>query len=189
MPGGPNYPHDQSTRYPASARDGIPIFRANDNIQGIIHTPEGDIRTWVISAGVQHTLRNLVTVLAYLDVADHAAASQSQQVGAARAEIAALRADVLQLRSDVAENKALLQALISFLGVIVPEWRNRSEIENGDDMGMHLASAESLGLSIEIIALQREPGYQHEEVVSLEPPAGTMVARGSTIRVRMNFEG
>ena len=56
-------------------------------------------------------------------------------------------------------------------------------------MGLTMPSAQSLGLVIEIIALQREPGFGHEEIVSMEPEAGTLVARGSTVRVRMNFMG
>jgi hypothetical protein len=193
MPGGPNYPHDQSTRYPLSAREGIPIFRAADPIQGIILTPEGDIRTWVISSGVQTTHRDLITALAYLDIADRVAAEhdarEAQRFAAATAEVANLRGEVRQLRDAVDEMAKLVRALVGFLGVVVPNWRNRSEIEHGDDMGMVLPSAEAIGLVIEIVPLQREPGYEHEEVVSMEPPAGTLVARGSTVRVRMSFMG
>jgi len=162
------------------------VFRAANNIQGIILTPEGDIRTWVISAGVQNIQKNLITALAYLEVADRVAAEHNAAVSA---DVLNLRTEVRQLRDAVDENSKLLQALVGFLGVIVPGWRNRTEIENGDDMGMHIPSADAIGLVVEIVALQREPGFEHEEVVSMDPPAGTLVARGSTIRVRMNFEG
>jgi hypothetical protein len=193
MPGGPNFPHDQSTRYPQSARDAIQFFRAADNIQGIVLTPEGDIRTWVISSGVQSTHRDLITALAFLDVADRAAAEhegrEAQRVTEIKAELASLRQVVGELRDSVEETTKLVHAIAGFLGVVVPAWHNSQEIERGDDMGMSIPSAESIGLLIEIIPLQLEPGFGHEEVVSMEPPAGTLVVRGSTVRVRMNFLG
>lgn len=193
MPGGPDYPHDQSAKYSLEARDRIRSFPAANHIQGIILTPEGDVRTWVISAGVQSSHRDLITALAYLDIADRVAAEhdarEAQRSAAINAEVLNLRNDVQQLRHAVENSAKLVQALVNFLGVIVPAWRNREEIERGDDMGLIVPSAESIGLVVEIIPLQLEPGFGHEEVVSMEPSAGTLVARGSTVRVRMNFLG
>src|SRR5918995_5380568 len=108
MPGGPNYPHDHSTRYPLSSRNGIRTFRAADSIQGIIRTREGDIRTWVISAGVQGSHKDLITALAYLDIADRVAAEhdarEESRSAAASAELSNLRSEVRQLRDAVAES-------------------------------------------------------------------------------------
>jgi hypothetical protein len=74
-----------------------------------------------------------------------------------------------------------MHAIVRFLGVVVPAWRDREEIERGDDMGTNITSAEAIGLPVEIIALQRAPGFEHEEIVPREPPAGMLVVRGSTV--------
>ena len=78
---------------------------------------------------------------------------------------------------------------MDFLGVVVPAWHSLTEVHEGDEMGVALLSAAALGLTAQVVALQREPGFAHEEVVRIEPPAGTLVARGSTVRVQVNFEG
>jgi beta-lactam-binding protein with PASTA domain len=36
---------------------------------------------------------------------------------------------------------------------------------------------------------RQDPGFQHEDVVSIEPAAGTAVKRGSTVKVTVNLEG
>ena len=41
----------------------------------------------------------------------------------------------------------------------------------------------------DVIALRREPGFSHEAVVSMDPPPGRSFPRGSTVHVRVNFEG
>ena len=40
-------------------------------------------------------------------------------------------------------------------------------------------SAAQLGLVVDIIPLQLEPGFGHEDVVSTDPAPGTFVARGT----------
>jgi hypothetical protein len=91
-------------------------------------------------------------------------------------------------RVDRLENN--LDALIDFVGAaIVPPWRTREEVENGDDMGVLYQSADRLGLRIEYRIDQRNPNYEHEEVISLNPPAGTMLRQGSTVVVEINLEG
>src|SRR5215212_6724008 len=127
------------------------------------------------NAAVGDTHKDLITALAYLDIADRRLRSLPIQVQELRGEVREIRDGVRQLQD--------------FLGVIVPNWRNRNEIEQGDDMGILIPSADAIGLIVEIVPLQLEPGFEHEEVVSMEPPAGTLVARGSTVRVRMNFTG
>ncbi len=193
MPGGPDYPCDQSEKYSLQVRNNIRYAPAADNIQGLFLTPEGDLRTWLIASYVQDSHKDLVTALAYLDVADRAAADrgtrEAQQNAVLNAELTDLRNEVRELRDSVQASAKLVQALVNSLGVIVPAWHTRKEIEEGDDMGLVLPSAKSLGLVIDIIALQREPGFEHEEIVSMAPEAGTLVARGSTIHVTMNFKG
>jgi hypothetical protein len=129
---------------------------------------------------------DLIMALGHLERLDNLIGALSVQVEEVRRE---LRGDVLHLQDTVAESAKMVQTLVDFLGVIVPNWRNRTEIEQGDDMGILIPSADAIGLIVEIVPLQLEPGFEHEEVVSMEPPAGTLVARGSTVRVRMNFTG
>jgi hypothetical protein len=154
MPGGPDYPHDHSGRYPIQRRDAVS----------------------------EESHKDLITALAYLDIADHEMLTLQRQVRE-------LQDQVWRLQGTVTESAKLVQAIVGFLGVIVPNWRNRVQIEHGDDMGIVIPSADAIGLIVEIVPLQLEPGFEHEEVVSMVPPAGTLVARGSTVRVRMNFIG
>jgi hypothetical protein len=73
--------------------------------------------------------------------------------------------------------------------VVIPEWRTRTEVESGDDMGMVSPPASELGLTVEFEIDQRNPDFSHEDVISITPPAGTMVKRGSTVTIRINLEG
>jgi hypothetical protein len=73
--------------------------------------------------------------------------------------------------------------------VVIPNWRTKTEVESGDDMGIVSLSAEQLGLMVEYQIDQRNPNFQHEDVISITPPAGTLVSRGSTVIVQINLEG
>jgi hypothetical protein len=76
------------------------------------------------------------------------------------------------------------------LGVRIPEWLTKEEVEGGDEMGgMTRPSAEELGLVVTFMVLQREPGFEHGQVVSISPPAGTLVRPGGTVTVTINLEG
>jgi hypothetical protein len=75
------------------------------------------------------------------------------------------------------------------LAAPIPDWPNLTEVNEGDDMGIVRPSAAQLGLTVEIIALQREPGFDHEQVVSIDPPAGTLAPLTRRVRVKVNFEG
>lgn len=96
--------------------------------------------------------------------------------------------DECRRRLDRLENQ--MTTLTSFVGAAeIPQWLTREEVENGDDMGLRSPSAESLGLVVEYVVLQADPRYGDGEVVSIDPPPGTVVARGSTVRVTINLEG
>ena len=81
-----------------------------------------------------------------------------------------------------------LESLVGFFGVVVPDWRTRTEVEEGDEMGMVVQSAGALGLAIEYQVWQDEPGYEDGEVVSITPPPGTLVQKGSTVIVVINLQ-
>jgi hypothetical protein len=95
---------------------------------------------------------------------------------------------VMEDRLDTLERT--VASLVELIGaVIIPAWRTRTEVEQGDDMGMWAPSAEQLGLTVEYEIDQRNPSFAHEDVISITPPAGTVVRRGSTVVVRINLEG
>ena len=186
MPGGPDYPNDSSARFPQEGLAALTSLRARDNIQGVIHTGEGDIRTWVISDEVMAARRDLYRALAYLDIADVAADARHTALLQRLTEI---DGQVDALTVSVASQQATLTKIVDFLGVVIPEWMTLTEVQQGDEMGIVHPSAGELGLVTDIVPLQLEPGFGHEDVVSMEPPAGTLVARGSTVRIRVNFHG
>lgn len=72
--------------------------------------------------------------------------------------------------------------------VTIPPWATRKEVENGDSMGMNVLSAHELGLVAQFQTTRQE-GFDHEQVVSITPPAGTMVPAGSTVTVLINLLG
>src|SRR5262245_37149513 len=95
----------------------------------------------------------------------------------------ALLNTVATLEDRIAQLIALVDA------VVIPNWRTRTEVEEGDDMGLVSPPASELGLTVEFEIDQRNPNFQHEDVISIKPPAGTVVKRGSTVVVRINLEG
>lgn len=57
-------------------------------------------------------------------------------------------------------------------------------------MGLDILGAHHLGLRVVYEYAQFEPGcYEHEQVVSISPPAGTVVAAGSTVTILINLLG
>ncbi|PEY40980.1 peptidase C1 [Bacillus cereus] len=74
-------------------------------------------------------------------------------------------------------------------GVTVPDWETKEEVERGDDMGVSTPNAESIGLQVEYNFLQHEPGFAHEDIVQIEPAPGSLLSKGSTVRVFVNLEG
>jgi len=96
--------------------------------------------------------------------------------------------DALYLRIQELENT--VSALVGLVeAVFIPSWRTKTEVEEGDDMGMSTPPAADLGLTVEYAFDQRNPNFGHEDVVSIAPPPGTPVKRGSTVVVTINLEG
>ena len=124
--------------------------------------------------------RGGVTVVGNLAVIGDTPAGSIASVGGA---IIALQDAIARLQTSVAQLAEIAGA------VAIPEWRTKTEVEEGDDMGVVSPSAEELGLVIEFQIDQRNPNFQHEDVISITPPAGTFVRRGSTVIVAINLEG
>ncbi len=83
----------------------------------------------------------------------------------------------------------MVERLVDFLGVSIPAWINKEEVENGDDMGISRPSAASLELTVDFQFERQVAGFGHEEVISIDPPPGTLVKRGSSVTVTLNLEG
>jgi hypothetical protein len=112
-----------------------------------------------------------------LDVADLLSDTRQKELNN---RLAGIMNVIEQINTTMAEQSQLLQQVAGVIGVIVPAWRNLREVEEGSDEpgGVDRPSAAELGLQIEIIALQLEPGFGHEDVVSSDPASGTLVPRG-----------
>jgi hypothetical protein len=96
--------------------------------------------------------------------------------------------DTTARRLDKLENT--VDQLVEMVGAaVVPAWGTKTEVEEGDDMGLVAPSAAQLGLVIDFQIDQRNPNFGHEDVISIAPPAGTLVRRGSTVVVTINLEG
>lgn len=86
-------------------------------------------------------------------------------------------------------------SLVELIGAsVIPPWKTKTEVEEGNDEaalggGPATLSAEALGLIVDFAFDRQDPGFQHEDVVSIEPVAGTAVKPGSTVKVTVNLEG
>jgi hypothetical protein len=86
-------------------------------------------------------------------------------------------------------------SLVELMGaVVVPPWRTKLQVDQGDDEsatggGAAIPSATALGLTVDLQSDRQVPGFEHEDVISIEPVAGTAVRRGSTVTVTVNLEG
>ena len=128
-----------------------------------------------------HDYRGGVTVVGNLAVTgDVRTAGAGVGLGA---QLEEAHARIFQLEQSIAALTQLVGA------VLVPPWRTKREVEEGDEMGLVTPSAAELGLVVEYEFDQLNPGFGHEDVVSVTPPPGTPVSRGSTVRVRINLQG
>lgn len=101
-----------------------------------------------------------------------------------------LRVHLDNLHTRVHELETMVRTLVELVGaVFIPPWRTKTEVEEGDEMGMSTPSAAELGLIVQFAIDQRNPHFGHEDVVSIVPPPGTPVLRGSTVSVTINLEG
>lgn len=176
MPGGPDYPHDTSPHFPLSVKESIVTPLAFPSIQGVIHSPSGDISTWVVAQATAKANRNLITALAYLDVADIQRAEMQRQLDTFSTALE-------QVQRTLVEQADLLRQVTGLLGVEIPAWPVLGEVAQGDDMGMIRPSAAELGLSIVIIAVPNHPTFSDFQIISSVPSAGTLVLRGTTVRL------
>jgi len=186
----PAYPLDVTPRFTTHDQGEIGKgIQANDPSLGVLHDADGDLKTWVgVGLGIKG-LKDLYTALAYLDIADGKADALADGQTGLRQKIDAISGTLDGLVGKVDSLATDIARLTDFLGTVIPPWRTKEEVEHGDDMGIAVRSAADLNLVVEFIILQREPGFGHEDVVSIDPPAGTLVVKGSTVKVTLNLEG
>jgi hypothetical protein len=139
-----------------------------------------------------------VTVTGNLTVTGDVKTGAGVMLGAALAslkdEVESLQFSMQRIGFESNFRLEAVESAIAFLlqqagAVAIPRWRSKQEVEEGDDMGIANPPAAELGLIVEYQIDQRNPNFQHEEVISITPPAGTVVLRGSTVVVKINLEG
>jgi hypothetical protein len=80
-----------------------------------------------------------------------------------------------------------VDSLVTLAGAsVIPAWQNKSEVEQG---GLTAPSATELGLVIQFEFDRLVPNFNHEDVISVAPPPGSAVLRGSTVVVTLNLQG
>jgi hypothetical protein len=82
-----------------------------------------------------------------------------------------------------------LKQRLSRFAAVIPDWPDLAEVNQGDEMGIVRPSAAQLGLLVNIVALQRQPGFDDQKVVSINPPAGTLQRLVDPVQVQVNFDG
>jgi hypothetical protein len=184
------YPLDVSTRYPETVITRLPNVRARDRLSGLTVNPDtDDLTVEVVFKSVRSVFVNTHKILAYCDVIDLAQEKAATQVAELNQRVAALGQNLVEVKGEVAAIKASVESLIAFLGVRIPAWANKEEVENGDDMGMDRLSAAELGILVTFEFERLRPGFEHEQVISIDPPAGSLITRGSTVKVTLNLQG
>jgi hypothetical protein len=133
------------------------------------------------------TVAGKLVVTGEISVGGHAV---GQSLSDLKATVAGLSVDNTSVSYRLATLERTVEGLVKLLGAaVIPNWRTKTEVEQGDDMGIVSPSAESLGLVVEYEIDQANPNFSHGEVISITPSAGTLVLRGSTVVVRINLMG
>jgi hypothetical protein len=147
-----------------------------------VNPSTGDITTAVTYGAIRQVGAFVWRALGYLDIIEQDTLATTRGLGHAREAIATVQAQIADLRASV-------DRLVDFLGVTIPAWGNKEEVEKGDDMGIARPSASALELTVDFQFERQVDGFGHEDVISIDPPAGTLVKRGSSVTVTLNLEG
>jgi hypothetical protein len=163
--GGPS-PHRRALVH--DSQDGLTLNFAGDYPGGV--TVSGNMRVTgdldLAGVALKSTIAGLQSTLASVKAATGNAGERLEQI------------------------ETIVGSLVNLIGaVVVPAWRTKIEVEEGDEMGMSVQSAEQLGLVVSFAFERLNPSFDHDDVVSIAPPAGTVLLRGSTVVVTINLEG
>jgi len=186
----PDYPLDASPRYTVEGfKTAYPNNWHGDPARGfhgaIQNHLTGDLSVEASSKITRMVGDRVYIALAYLDILD-------RRIEALEATCAALESSLAGVQAEMGRLAALeagVNALVGFMGVVIPAWETQRDVEMGDDMGLRFPSAAELELTVDFQIAQALPGFAHEQVVSITPPPGTLVKRGSTVVVEINLLG
>ncbi len=171
-----DYPHEKRDRLLAS------LDQMGYRGELGVDSETGDLTTATVYGAVEAVSTFVWDALGYLEVIE-------QDTLWTRRRLAETKEAVSVVQSQIADLRASLERLVDFLGVSIPAWTNKEEVENGDDMGISRPSAASLELTVDFQFDRQVPGFGHEDVISIDPAAGTLVKRGSSVTVTLNLEG
>ncbi len=175
-----------SQKFPPEERKNVlPAVHAFGPLQGAIVNPDtGDVTVSAV-AGRQLDIAALIwDALGFLDIIDQQQAAADQRAAAQDAQLAETQRELKEMQSQLQLLHANVDKLINLFGVIIPDWGDREEVENGNEFvgEFFRPSATSLGLTVEFRTLTA-PGVHLDHVINISPPAGSLVQRGSTITV------
>jgi hypothetical protein len=159
-----------------------PFRRAlvHDNQDALTINYAGDYRGGV-------TVNSSLSVTGDISVAGHKVGATLSTLKDA---VAGLSVGAGGIADRLATLERTVEGLVKLVGAaVIPNWRTQTEVEEGDDMGIVSPSAESLGLVVEYEIDQANPNFSHGAVITITPPPGTLVLRGSTVVVRINLMG
>lgn len=155
---------------------------ANEPLKGLTHNPDtGDLTVATVFHSVVLLSTFIWDALGFLDIID-------QQQTEAQRRNAAKDIQIAALLQDVAELKMLLGPVVQIvrsLGIAVPDWRTRDDVENGRSDIVDVLSAKQAGLLVTFDVVQ-DLGFDVRVIIRIEPPVGTFVARGSEVVVTVN---
>ena len=172
-------------------------FNINPAISGVrsplggleVNPATGDVAVHTVYTAVGRNSSLIWNALGYLDVIEEDTGETRLRLVETQQQLADTQEAVKVVQSQIADLRASLDRLVDFLAVSIPAWINKTEVENGDDMGISRPSAASLELTVDFQFDRQVAGFGHEDVISIDPPAGTLVKRGSSITVTLNLEG
>lgn len=175
-----------SSRFPPGQRNTfIRAVNARGTLKGLVHFPDagGDLTNATLSSQI-HVLSGFVwDTLGLLDIID-------QQQVLADSKIASLQQQLNTITDKLTNLTNILGPLAQIaqsLGVTVPDWRNKADVENGRPDMVDVLSAAQAGLRVTFNVVQ-DNGLPHGEIISMEPAVGTFVAKGTEVLITINDE-
>lgn len=173
-----------SKEFPPEKRNSLfPKLDVNPPLaKGVTHNPDtGDLTNVIVFQAVAHLSTFIWDALGFLDVIDQQQTEAQQRAVAQDIQIAALQRDIEELKNLLGPVAQVAQSL----GVAVPDWRTRDDVENGRADMVDVLSAKQAGLLVTFNVVQ-ELGFDVRGIIRIEPPTGTFVARGSEVIVTVN---
>jgi len=172
-----------SQKFPPERRNSIfQPLDANEPLKGFTHNPAtGDLTDATVFHSVAFLSAFLWDALGFLDIIDQQQTEAAQRATNHDVQIAALRQDVKELKALLAPVAQIAQSL----GVTVPDWRTRDDVDNGRPDIVDIPSAKQAGLLVTFDVVQ-DQNFPQRAIIRIEPETGTFVARGSEVVVTVN---